>query len=99
MRATSRSAGIGARGPWPRWATDGPAPRAPASADGCGRAFDVAVKFVAWPVHVRGWWATLRRELPPADLYHAFGILTVPVALALARRARRSGGRAGSSTT
>jgi glycosyltransferase involved in cell wall biosynthesis len=43
---------------------------------------------------VRGWWATLRRELPPADLYHAFGILTVAVANDLAANARRRG-RAG----
>ncbi len=34
-------------------------------------------KTALWPLHVRGWWATLRRELPPADLYHAFGILTI----------------------
>ena len=46
---------------------------------------------LAWPVHVRGWWATLHRDLPPADVYHAFGILTVPVALSLARDARRFG--------
>jgi len=50
-----------------------------------------AVKAGAWPVHVRGWWATLRRELPPADLYHAFGILSIPVALDLAAAARRNG--------
>ena len=30
---------------------------------------------------MRGWWRTLRRDLPPADLYHAFGILAIPVAL------------------
>jgi glycosyltransferase involved in cell wall biosynthesis len=50
-----------------------------------------AVKAAAWPVHVRAWWATLRRDLPPADLYHAFGILTIPVALDLAKAARRQG--------
>jgi glycosyltransferase involved in cell wall biosynthesis len=50
-----------------------------------------AVKALAWPVHVRGWWATLRRDLPPADLYHAFGILAIPVALDLAAAARRQG--------
>lgn len=49
------------------------------------------LKALAWPVHVRGWWSTLRRDLPPADLYHAFGILAVPVALDLARAARRAG--------
>lgn len=47
-----------------------------------------------WPLPVRGWWATLRRELPPADLYHAFGILTIAVANDLAADARRRG-RAG----
>jgi glycosyltransferase involved in cell wall biosynthesis len=50
-----------------------------------------AVKALAWPVHVRGWWSTLRRDLPPADLYHAFGILTIPLALDLAHAARRQG--------
>ena len=48
---------------------------------------------VFWPLHVRAWWRTLRRELPPADLYHAFGILTLPVALDLATAARRRGRR------
>src|SRR5689334_21603209 len=52
-----------------------------------------AVKALAWPVHVRSWWTTLRRDLPPADLYHAFGILTIPVALDLAKSARRAGRR------
>jgi glycosyltransferase involved in cell wall biosynthesis len=33
----------------------------------------------------------LRRRLPPADLYHAFGILTVGVAIELARDARSQG--------
>jgi hypothetical protein len=41
---------------------------------------DKALKVLLWPLHVRAWWRTLRRELPPADLYHAFGILTLPVA-------------------
>ena len=57
------------------------------------RAIDLAVKGPLWPFPVRGWWATLRRELPPADLYHAFGILTLPVALDLARQARQDGRR------
>ena len=46
---------------------------------------------VGWPIHVRDWWNALERELPPADLYHAFGILTIPIALVLARRARAAG--------
>ena len=48
-------------------------------------------KIVAWPIHVRAWWAALEAELPPADLYHAFGILTVDVANRLAARARARG--------
>ncbi len=56
-----------------------------------GRVIDRAVKVLAWPVTVRGWWHALRRELPPADLYHVFGILGLPVALDLARQARRAG--------
>jgi glycosyltransferase involved in cell wall biosynthesis len=51
-------------------------------------------KSAFWPLPVRGWWATLRRELPPADLYHAFGILTIAVANDLAADARKQG-RAG----
>jgi glycosyltransferase involved in cell wall biosynthesis len=52
---------------------------------------DKALKVLLWPLHVRAWWQTLRRDLPPADLYHAFGILTLPVALELARNAREAG--------
>ena len=33
----------------------------------------------------------MRRELPPADLYHAFGILTLPIAVELGAKARRAG--------
>lgn len=51
-------------------------------------------KVAFWPIHVRGWWAALRGELRPADLYHAFGILTIKVAGDLAADARRRG-RAG----
>ncbi len=54
----------------------------------------LAVKVLFWPLRVRGWGATLRRDVPPADLYHAFGILTIPIALDLGRAAR-SAGRAG----
>ena len=55
--------------------------------------FDLARKIVFWPLAVRGWWHTLRRELPPADVYHAFGILTIGVALDLGRQARAAGRR------
>jgi glycosyltransferase involved in cell wall biosynthesis len=44
-----------------------------------------------WPIHVRAWWEALEAELPPADLYHAFGILTVAIAERLAVAARREG--------
>jgi glycosyltransferase involved in cell wall biosynthesis len=55
---------------------------------------DALRKILFWPLPVRGWWSTLRRELPPADLYHACGILTVGVAIDLGADARRRG-RAG----
>lgn len=57
------------------------------------RAVDLVVKGLLWPLGPRGWWATLRRDLPDADLYHAFGILAIPVALDLAAAARGRGGR------
>jgi len=83
-------------GAWARFAHDRrrPAGRGPVGRGPIERLRglpDLAVRAITWPAHVRGWWRTLRRELPPADLYHAFGILTVPVALALARDARRRG--------
>jgi glycosyltransferase involved in cell wall biosynthesis len=52
---------------------------------------EAAIKLAVWPVHIRGWWAALETELAPADLYHAFGILTIPVALRLATTARDAG--------
>ena len=55
---------------------------------------DALAKILFWPIHVRAWWVALEAELPPADLYHAFGILTVDVANRLAARARTQG-RAG----
>ena len=53
-------------------------------------------RFVAWflwPHTVRGWWRTLERELPPADLYHSCGILPLAAALAARDRDRRAGRR------
>ena len=82
------------RGPWARWRTDAPRPSRRGIGGRLARWADAAVKLIAWPVYVRAWWAALAAELPPADLYHAFGILTVPVALRLAADARRQG-RAG----
>ena len=82
-------------GRWVRWAER---PKAAGSASRFRRIpallLDRFRKAVFWPLPVRGWWATLRRELPAADLYHAFGILTIAVANDLAADARR-GGRAG----
>lgn len=42
-------------------------------------------RWLLWPHTVRGWWATLARDLEPADLYHACGSLTVGAALAARR--------------
>ncbi len=75
-----------------RWATQPPPPKPPTQVlRNLVRRADKALKAWLWPIHVRGWWRTLRRDLPPADLYHAFGILTVPVALDLAAAARQQG--------
>ena len=49
-------------------------------------------EWLLWPQTVRGYWATLARDLEPADLYHACGAL--PIAAALAARTRdRTAGR------
>lgn len=42
----------------------------------------VARRWLVWPHAVRGWWATLERDLEPADVYHACGSLTIAAALA-----------------
>jgi glycosyltransferase involved in cell wall biosynthesis len=47
--------------------------------------------WIFWPHTVRGWWRTLERQLPPADLYHACGVLAIAAALAARRRDRRDG--------
>jgi glycosyltransferase involved in cell wall biosynthesis len=49
-------------------------------------------RWLLWPHAVRGWWATLARELAPADLYHACGALAVAPALAKRRQNGRAGG-------
>jgi glycosyltransferase involved in cell wall biosynthesis len=80
------------RGPLRRWIGQPPPPTPPTKLlKVLALNADKALKVVLWPIHVRAWWRTLRRELPAADLYHAFGILTLPVALDLARDARRTG--------
>jgi glycosyltransferase involved in cell wall biosynthesis len=81
-------------GPFRRWIGQPPAPDPPTKPlKVLALNLDKALKVVLWPLHVRAWWRTLRRELPPADLYHAFGILALPVALDLARDARAAGRR------
>ena len=47
--------------------------------------------WVFLPHTVRGWWHTLARELPPADLYHACGTLPIAAALAARERDRKAG--------
>jgi glycosyltransferase involved in cell wall biosynthesis len=51
------------------------------------------IRYVFFPHTVRGWWRTLARELPPADVYHACGSLTLAAALDARRRDRRAGRR------
>lgn len=51
-----------------------------------GRLLAAIRRWLFWPHMVRGWWATLARVLPPADLYHACGSLTIAPALAARRR-------------
>ncbi len=82
------------RGVWKRWATEAARPTRTGATGRLRRIGDAVIKLGAWPVHVRGWWAALRADLPPADLYHAFGILTIPVAVDLGAAARHAG-RAG----
>jgi glycosyltransferase involved in cell wall biosynthesis len=48
-------------------------------------------RWAFWPHTVRGWWATLARDLEPADLYHACGSLAIAAALAARDRDRRAG--------
>lgn len=55
------------------------------------RALAALRRWAFWPHTVRGWWATLARELEPADLYHACGSLTIAPALAARDRDRRAG--------
>jgi glycosyltransferase involved in cell wall biosynthesis len=50
-------------------------------------------RWLLWPHTVRGWWATLERELAPADLYHACGVLPLAAALDARERDRKAGRR------
>jgi glycosyltransferase involved in cell wall biosynthesis len=49
------------------------------------------IEWLFWPQTVRGYWATLARDLEPADLYHACGALPIAAALAARARDRRAG--------
>jgi glycosyltransferase involved in cell wall biosynthesis len=53
-----------------------------------------ARQLLLWPEADRGWYRTLRRQLRPADLYHAIGYRTIGIALELGKVARAAG-RAG----
>jgi glycosyltransferase involved in cell wall biosynthesis len=46
-----------------------------------------------WPQTIRGHWHTLKRELEPADVYHACGVLPIKAALAARERDRQAGRR------
>ncbi len=50
-----------------------------------------SVTWFLWPHTVRGWWHTLARDLDPADLYHACGVLAIAPALAARNRDRKAG--------
>ena len=59
-----------------------------------GRRVAAAVRrWIFWPHTVRGWWTTLERDLPAADLYHACGSLAIAPALAARSRDRAAGRR------
>ena len=79
------------RGRFGRWSKPSPAPTGPWPVRVLKLNLDRLAKVVYWPIHVRGWWAALERELPPADLYHAFGILSIAPAERLAAEARSQG--------
>ena len=51
------------------------------------------ISWFLWPHTVRGWWRTLSRELPPADLYHSCGTLPIAAAVAARKRDARTGRR------
>lgn len=57
------------------------------------RSLEALVRWILWPITVRGWWATLARELPAADLYHACGSLAIAPALRARERDARDGRR------
>ncbi len=52
-----------------------------------------SITWFLFPHTVRGFWHTLDRELAPADLYHACGVLVIAPALAARDRDRKAGRR------
>ena len=75
-----------------RWtAPDGSAARAPLPIRVLRTLRARAIAWWLWPHTVRGWWHTLARDLEPADLYHACGVLPIAAALAARDRDRRAG--------
>ena len=77
-----------------RWvARDGSAARSPLPIRVLRTFRARAVAWLLWPHTVRGWWHTLARDLAPADLYHACGVLPIAAALAARDRDRRDGRR------
>jgi glycosyltransferase involved in cell wall biosynthesis len=61
--------------------TDGPIRALRRSLRALAVPFLLVRRWLFWPHAVRGWWATLKSELAPADLYHACGSLTIAAAL------------------
>ena len=62
-------------GPFRRWIGQPPPPSPPTKLlQVLALNLDKALKVAFWPIHVRAWWQTLRRELPPADV----SIIAVP---------------------
>jgi glycosyltransferase involved in cell wall biosynthesis len=73
--------------------TGGPAPKPSIPARILRGLRNGPVAWVFFPHTVRGWWHTLARELPPAQLYHACGTLPIAAALAARERDRKAGRR------
>ena len=98
-RPTTGSGGAGGPGRSPAGAPPTAAPPAAAASRSSlasrllRRARRGPAEWIFWPHTVRGWWHTLARELPPADLYHACGTLPIAAALAARERDRRAGRR------
>lgn len=84
---------FGPIGPWARFAPGhgSSGPTFPGVGDRLEALADLGLKGLGWPAQARGWWSALRADAPLSDLYHACGILAIPIALELADRSRRAG--------